>query len=100
MYSGTHSLTGMLFYAVRGEGAYQATIDHPDVATKIQVDKSEKASEAIVLESVESGHTSHDASSIIQSTLNITKTSIRMDSQAKYGALARGQGSIYLRLPK
>ena len=31
--------------------------------------------------------------------LGITKPSVRMDSQAKYCSIARGDGDVYLRLP-
>ena len=35
----------------------------------------------------------------IANKLGITKPSVRMDSQAKYGSIARGAGDLYLRLP-
>jgi 3'(2'), 5'-bisphosphate nucleotidase len=31
--------------------------------------------------------------------LNIAKPSLRMDSQAKYGIVARGEATLYLRVP-
>lgn len=54
-----------------------------------------------LLESFESSHSSHSTSSIIASNLTITHPPIRMDSQAKYGVLARTRngGGIYLRMP-
>ena len=50
-------------------------------------------------ESVEAGHSSHSTQAAIASRLGITKQSVRMDSQAKYASIARGDGDIYLRLP-
>jgi 3'(2'), 5'-bisphosphate nucleotidase len=50
-------------------------------------------------ESVESGHSDHDASARIAALLGITAEAYRIDSQCKYGAVARGDASIYLRLP-
>jgi 3'(2'), 5'-bisphosphate nucleotidase len=50
-------------------------------------------------ESVESGHSNQGQSAAIAKKLGITKPSVRMDSQAKYGSIARGAGDIYLRLP-
>ncbi len=50
-------------------------------------------------ESVESGHSNHDNSAQIAARLGITAEPYRIDSQCKYGAVARGDASIYLRLP-
>lgn len=50
-------------------------------------------------ESVESGHSDHKQSQAIASLLGIAGESVRMDSQAKYAAVARGDAEIYLRLP-
>lgn len=50
-------------------------------------------------ESVESGHSDHNQSQAIASLLGITGESVRMDSQAKYAAVARGDAEMYLRLP-
>ncbi len=50
-------------------------------------------------ESVESGHSSHDDAAKIAERLGVTKPPFRIDSQCKYAAVARGDASIYLRLP-
>jgi HAL2 family 3'(2'),5'-bisphosphate nucleotidase len=50
-------------------------------------------------ESVESGHSDHDDSARIAERLGITAEPYRIDSQCKYAAVARGDASIYLRLP-
>jgi 3'(2'), 5'-bisphosphate nucleotidase len=50
-------------------------------------------------ESVESGHSDHGASARIAALLGISAAPYRIDSQCKYGAVARGDASIYLRLP-
>jgi 3'(2'), 5'-bisphosphate nucleotidase len=54
---------------------------------------------AIFCESFEAGHSSHQDHADIAKRLQIVKPSVRMDSQAKYGSIARGAGDIYLRLP-
>jgi 3'(2'), 5'-bisphosphate nucleotidase len=51
------------------------------------------------LESVEAAHSSHSFNDRVASLLGITRSPIRMDSQAKYGCLARGEGGAYLRMP-
>lgn len=56
-------------------------------------------SNASFCESVESGHSSQDDSAKIAQELGITKEPVRMDSQAKYCSISRGDGDIYMRLP-
>ena len=51
------------------------------------------------LESVEAAHTDLAFNNRMSKLLNITRAPSRMDSQAKYGCLARGDGSVYLRMP-
>ncbi|CAI9753057.1 unnamed protein product [Fraxinus pennsylvanica] len=41
----------------------------------------------------------HDLSSLIAKKLGVKAPPVRIDSQAKYGALSRGDGAIYLRFP-
>ncbi len=55
--------------------------------------------EARFCESVESGHSNQDHSALIAARLGITAEPYRIDSQCKYAAVARGDVSIYLRLP-
>lgn len=51
------------------------------------------------LESVEAAHSSHSTISGISAIMGLTEPPIRMDSQAKYGCLARGDGGAYVRMP-
>lgn len=53
-----------------------------------------------MVESIESGHTSHAFSTSLRETLGLSTIPLQLDSQCKYGMLARGEGSIYLRKPK
>jgi len=50
-------------------------------------------------ESVESGHSDQDASVQIARKLGITAEPVRLDSQAKYAIVGRGEAAVYLRLP-
>lgn len=91
---------GVLFYAVRGNGAWMQPLDRPDAAPQaVQVSHVTDVSAARLCESVESGHSAHEESSRILAKLRIDAPPVRMDSQAKYGAVARGDAEIYLRLP-
>ncbi|KAI8329848.1 3',5'-bisphosphate nucleotidase [Chlamydoabsidia padenii] len=89
---------GNLFIAVRGQGAFQRPFSQ-EQETKIQFADIDTTENATFCESVEAGHSSHDDASLIAKELGITRPSIRMDSQAKYCSLARGDADIYLRLP-
>lgn len=51
------------------------------------------------MESVEAGHSNHALASSIAGALSIGADPVRIDSQAKYGALGRGDGDIYMRFP-
>jgi 3'(2'), 5'-bisphosphate nucleotidase len=56
-------------------------------------------SDASFCESVEVGHSDQSTNAKTASLLGITKPPVRMDSQAKYCSIARGDGDVYLRLP-
>lgn len=92
---------GSLFTAVKGQGAtYQPLSGSIGIEEKvISFNQINDVSQATFCESVESGHSSHDANAMIAQKLGITKPSVRMDSQAKYCAIAMGMADIYLRLP-
>ena len=92
--------TGVLAWAVRGQGAWMQPLSEPDTApTRITVTQTSKTADMRFCESVESGHSSHDWSGLIASELGIQLEPIRMDSQCKYLAVARGDADLYLRLP-
>ncbi|ORY87728.1 hypothetical protein BCR37DRAFT_375606 [Protomyces lactucae-debilis] len=90
---------GLLFSALTGCGAYTQPLDRSEPEKRIMMNKVSSPAEASFCESVESGHSAHDTNADIARKLGITKPSVRMDSQAKYCSIARGDGDIYLRLP-
>jgi len=89
---------GTVFLAVRGQGAQMIPLDGGP-ALPISVASIGDPSTARFVESVESGHTDHGAHESLARALGIGQPSVRLDSQAKYGIVARGDASIYLRLP-
>lgn len=99
--SSGNSERGVLLYGVKGDKAYETSLINPSMETAkvCQMKKIEDISQAKFCESVESGHSSHDQQSQIAHLLGIKTNSVRMDSQAKYAALARGDAEIYMRLP-
>ena len=90
-------LKGCMFVAVRGQGAIQMSLSGANPApVKIPVLPE---GDLNMLESVEAAHSSHSFNDRVSRLLGITRSPTRMDSQAKYCALSRGDGGIYLRLP-
>jgi 3'(2'), 5'-bisphosphate nucleotidase len=92
---------GVLFSAVEGQGSMSRPLGKGGLAEgkNIEMRDVKEMGEATFCESVESGHSNQSESARIAEGLGITKPSVRMDSQAKYGSIARGAGDIYLRLP-
>jgi 3'(2'), 5'-bisphosphate nucleotidase len=92
---------GLLFSAVRGEGARRQPLWDPAPAEgkPISVSTLRRAAEARFCESVESGHSDQELSARIAALLGIETEPYRIDSQCKYAAVAEGDASIYLRLP-
>jgi 3'(2'), 5'-bisphosphate nucleotidase len=90
---------GCLFHAVRGKGAFQQSSGAGE-QHRITVDGIDDPAWARFCESVEPGHAAHDVHAAISRKLGMTKTPFRIDSQAKYAAVARGDASIYLRLSR
>ncbi|PNY27617.1 3'(2'),5'-bisphosphate nucleotidase [Tolypocladium capitatum] len=92
---------GVLFSAVLAEGATSRALTTGALseAKPISMRPIDDLGKATFCESVEAGHSAHDDQAAISRKLGITEPSVRMDSQAKYGSIARGAGDIYLRLP-
>jgi len=93
------SETGVLMTAARGKGAQVLRLTAGEAAQKIHVSDVATTAAARFCESVESAHSDQGASAQIAATLGISGEPYRIDSQCKYAAVARGDASIYLRLP-
>ncbi|KAL4331447.1 3'(2'),5'-bisphosphate nucleotidase 1 [Arachis hypogaea] len=89
---------GCLFFAKVGDGAYMQSLNG-STHIKVHVTDTGNPEEASFFESFEAAHSSHDLSSSIAEKLGVKAPPVRIDSQAKYGALSRGDGAIYLRFP-
>ena len=92
---------GVLFSAVLGEGANSRPLGTGGLGKHkaISVRKVTDVSKAVFCESVEAGHSSKGDNAEIAKKLGMTGKPVQMDSQAKYGSVARGAGDVYLRLP-
>jgi 3'(2'), 5'-bisphosphate nucleotidase len=89
---------GVVFVAVRGQGAAMAGLGDAEFKPIRVADGTDREKLRFV-ESVEAAHGDHSLQQLIAQTVGITSPSLRMDSQAKYGAVGRGDASLYLRLP-
>lgn len=91
---------GVAYFATRGGGLFESSLADP-LATPVPKTRAPRSPEDAVrlAESVESGHTKHDASAAVMEKLGRKTESYRLDSQAKYAVVARGQADVYLRMP-
>ncbi len=94
---------GLVFRAVRGQGAFVAPAEWTGtiepVPAVVSVSRDEDLSRARFCESVESGHSAQNDAAAVARRLGINAPPVRIDSQAKYALVARGEADIYLRLP-
>lgn len=93
---------GVVFTAVRGQGAFALALDDEGgegARSPIKASAQDDPASARFCESVESGHSAHGDAAAIAGRLGIALPPVRMDSQAKYGVVARGEAEIYLRMP-
>ncbi|KAL9619721.1 MAG: hypothetical protein Q9160_005652 [Pyrenula sp. 1 TL-2023] len=92
---------GVLFSAIEGQGATSRPLSRAALqpSTPITMRPVPDITQASFCESVEAGHSSQGDNAAIAKKLGLTAKPVRMDSQAKYGSIARGAGDVYLRLP-
>ena len=74
--------------------------DPEAAAEPIRVSAPATTAEARYAESVEAAHSNQSEAARISAALGITSEPVRLDSQTKYAVVARGDASIYLRVPR
>ncbi|MEM6433858.1 MAG: 3'(2'),5'-bisphosphate nucleotidase [Cyanobacteria bacterium P01_D01_bin.115] len=89
---------GLLFTAVRGGGTWMQPIAGGE-AKQVHVVPPGDSDRLRFVESVEASHGNQAEQEAVAAAVGITQSSVRMDSQAKYGAVAAGEAALYLRLP-
>jgi 3'(2'), 5'-bisphosphate nucleotidase len=91
---------GALFVATAGGGTRLLSLwTDDDRGTAVRVSDVTRPADARFCESVESAHSDQGQSARIAAGLGISQDPFRIDSQCKYAAIARGDASIYLRMP-
>jgi 3'(2'), 5'-bisphosphate nucleotidase len=87
---------GVLFYAVRGEGAFREPLSGGE-AVKMQV--APQDSPLRMATSVESGHSDQGLfSGVVAGLPGDHKETFKMDGQGKYGLVADGRATAYFRM--
>jgi 3'(2'), 5'-bisphosphate nucleotidase len=88
---------GSLVIAVRGQGAWAASLAAPEQYERLRVSDRSDPKEARILRSFEAGHTNVDQIEEFARGLGVQVAPVCMDSQAKYALLAAGKGDILVR---
>lgn len=89
---------GTIFIAIRSHGAFHVSL-HTLCAQRLPLRAGAPAGGAVLAESFEPSHTDHAFSKGLVEALCLNPATVRMDSQCKYGLVARGDANIYLRRP-
>ncbi|CAI0421826.1 unnamed protein product [Linum tenue] len=89
---------GCIFFAKLGSGTYMQPLEGGP-AVEVHVTATENPEEASFFESYEAAHSLRGLTGSIAEKLGVKAPPVRIDSQAKYGALSRGDGAIYMRFP-
>lgn len=91
---------GSIYIAAHTDGLYELPADDLK-ATPLRIRRldHDPADPITMCESIETAHTSHSDSQRILERLGPAAEPARLDSQAKYAVVARGQADLYLRLP-
>ncbi|MBL8841249.1 MAG: 3'(2'),5'-bisphosphate nucleotidase [Planctomycetes bacterium] len=95
------SAPGCLLIAVRGKGVQLLPLgaNGPGAPQPVRASSCRERTTARIVESVEAAHGDHGGHERVRAALGCAAPPVRLDSQAKYAVLARGDGEIYLRLP-
>lgn len=91
---------GCIYFSIAGDGVYEVPADDPD-ARPVQIRRPDPdpAEPISVCASVETAHSNVDDTDRVMQLVGSQREPTRLDSQAKYAVVARGQADAYLRLP-
>jgi HAL2 family 3'(2'),5'-bisphosphate nucleotidase len=90
---------GVVIYAAAGKGTWALPLDGSREALQLSVSACSSGADARMLFSFESAHTNVGVISAFLEKMGIVKEPVRIDSQAKQGLLAAGDGEFLLRVP-
>ena len=90
---------GTLFAALAGSGAWQLPLAVEGEARPLRCSDIDDPARLRFCGSVEAAHSSQGHAARVTARLGVTAAPVRLDSQAKYGIVARGEADAYLRMP-
>eukprot|EP00210_Caulerpa_lentillifera_P001147 g1104.t1 len=92
---------GCLFTGINGGDACVGSLWDDELPSQvISVKTGTPMSEVRFMESFEKRHSNHQMTeTLVALQLGIKRTPLRLDSQAKYGALSRGDAELFMRFP-
>ena len=98
---GPEGASGTVFAAARERGAYSLPVD-PGAGPEVPVRVSSLTDPATARfsESAEKAHSHQSRAARVAQMLEIRAEPVRIDSQCKYGLVARGDAEVYLRIPR
>jgi len=91
---------GQMYAAVKGQGAERIDLGAGDSIVRrlpLRVTPETEPARLEWVERVESSDKNHDVTAQVVEAVGITKEPHRIDSQAKYAVVARGDAALYLR---
>ncbi len=91
---------GTILVAISGAGTWQMPLVGEGEPTRVTVSEEQDSTRVRFCESVEAAHSAHGDSARLAERLAIAAGPVRLDSQAKYAVVARGEAEAYLRLPR
>jgi HAL2 family 3'(2'),5'-bisphosphate nucleotidase len=91
---------GCIYFALKNNGAFELPADSPgDHAVQLQPPMHEGRDPIRFAMSVEEAHSDQSVMGELARRLGPGVEPLRLDSQAKYAVVARGQGDAYIRIP-
>jgi 3'(2'), 5'-bisphosphate nucleotidase len=97
--AGGGDAAGFEFSAAAGCGTTSRSLGSGEGQT-VRVNDISDPADAVLCESVEAAHAAHSVQGRIAARLGVSAPPRRIDSQCKYAVVARGDASVYLRLPR
>jgi 3'(2'), 5'-bisphosphate nucleotidase len=93
-------LRGCIYLAIRGEGVWELPADDAFATPVKLVPTERRPGQPISLcTSVEEAHSNLERTAEVMARVGKVREPSRLDSQAKYAVVARGQADAYLRIP-
>ncbi len=89
---------GVILYAVRGEGVYMFPLDGSTTAVRVRVSSRTLDQPVRICQSA--SHSASDLATRVAQQMGCACEPVRLDSQAKYALVARGDAELYVRVSR